>query len=107
VQSTEEEVVHQISVLHEDNFVRTYTVSEAEFLLLAPDCDLDTLEPDPKRAQCYLESYGEKLTKKIIEEVAPLAFCVTFCACALQLPASAAENAPLLALTTPCCYYRE
>jgi hypothetical protein len=69
LQSTDEEVVHQISVLHQDGFVRTYTVSEAEFQLLGSDCDPDTLEPDPKRAQCYIDQHGEKVTKKVIDEV--------------------------------------
>lgn len=70
MQSTEDEVVHQISVLHEDAFVRTYTVSDAEFNMVG-DCDPDS-EPDPQRTQCFIDKEGEKLTRKHIDEVSRL-----------------------------------
>lgn len=65
---TDEEVVHQITVIHEDGFLRTYTVNEAEFELMEENRDLDTIEPDERRTQCLIENGGEKVTKKMIEE---------------------------------------
>ena len=81
MQVTDEEVVHQITVIHEDGFLRTYTVNEAEFELMEENQELDTVEPDERRAQCLIEHGGEKVTKKMIEEVRlPIATlcCITY-----------------------------
>lgn len=71
MQSTEDEVVHQISVLHEDDYVRTYTVSDAEFQLVG-DCDPDSIQPDPKRAQCFVHKEGDTMARKEMNEVSRL-----------------------------------
>lgn len=81
MQVTDEEVVHQITVIHEDGFLRTYTVNEAEFELMEDNRELDTIEPDERRAQCLIENGGENVTKKIIEEVSlPIVTlsCITY-----------------------------
>lgn len=68
MQRTDEGVVHQISVLHEDGFVRTYTVSDEDFAVIG-DCDPDSIELDRRAAQCFIDNKAEKVSKKTIEEV--------------------------------------
>lgn len=65
----DDDVMHQIVVLHNDNFMRTYTVNEKEFEVIKnPEKYDETAEAKFRGTECILDS-NRSITEDKVKKV--------------------------------------